>query len=293
MKKIILLYMLLITIPVYSNDATSVGQMKKDLEKIQKQNSYLLKETYALKKDLSSMTIRLNSLEKDNNEIKFNIVETSNNLNVQLSSTKSTIEDSKQALDNSIATKTTIGIICIVFIVGTFLLICFLLWRRQNSEFVTLDNIRETQNKMQSIQKKIQEESLKLDNQLLDILDKEKISQESSRSGAELDQSLVMKVADEIARMETNMSRMDSSIRGYKQLANSIKHIKDNYLANDYEIVEMLGKPYDEGMKVIADFVQDDNIEEGKQIITGIIKPQINYKGKMIQSAQIKVSQNI
>ena len=146
---------------------------------------------------------------------------------------------------------------------------------------------------MQSIQKKIQEESLKLDNQLLDILDKEKISQESSRSGAELDQSLVMKVADEIARMETNMSRMDSSIRGYKQLANSIKHIKDNYLANDYEIVEMLGKPYDEGMKVIADFVQDDNIEEGKQIITGIIKPQINYKGKMIQSAQIKVSQNI
>ena len=50
---------------------------------------------------------------------------------------------------------------------------------------------------------------------------------------------------------------------------------------------------YKEGMNVTAIFVDDDSIEEGKQIITGIIKPQINYKGVMIQAAQITVSQNI
>ena len=33
--------------------------------------------------------------------------------------------------------------------------------------------------------------------------------------------------------------------------------------------------------------------EGGEQIITGIIKPQVNYNGKMIQAAQITVSQNI
>ena len=69
--------------------------------------------------------------------------------------------------------------------------------------------------------------------------------------------------------------------------------MKNNLLANSYELVDMLGKPYHEGMKVIANFVEDENIEQGKQIITGIIKPQINYHGQMIQAAQITVSQNI
>lgn len=55
----------------------------------------------------------------------------------------------------------------------------------------------------------------------------------------------------------------------------------------------MLGKPYNEGMRVVANFIPDDTLEEGKQIITGITKPQVNYNGKMIQSAEITVSQNI
>ena len=41
------------------------------------------------------------------------------------------------------------------------------------------------------------------------------------------------------------------------------------------------------GMKSMS-----ESLEEGKQIITGIVKPQINYKGVMIKSAQITVSQN-
>ena len=107
------------------------------------------------------------------------------------------------------------------------------------------------------------------------------------------DHSLALKVADEIVRIELNMSRMDSSIKGYKQLAKAVERIKDNFKANGYEIVDMLGKPYNEGMKVIANFVVDEDLEEGKQIITGITKPQINYNGQMIQAAQITVSQNI
>ena len=46
-------------------------------------------------------------------------------------------------------------------------------------------------------------------------------------------------------------------------------------------------------MRVIADFVVNEELNEGEQIITGITKPQINYNGEMIQAAQITVSQNI
>ena len=55
-------------------------------------------------------------------------------------------------------------------------------------------------------------------------------------------------------------------------------------------MIEMLNQPYNEGMKVVANFVPDDKLENGQQLITGIIKPQINFNGIMIQSAQIKVS---
>lgn len=111
-------------------------------------------------------------------------------------------------------------------------------------------------------------------------------------ASTEPDHSLVKTLADRITFMEMTLYRMDSSVKGHKQLSKSIAQMKDNLSANGYEIVDMLGKEYDEGMRVTANFIEDENIEAGKQIITGIVKPQINYKGVMIQSAQITVSQN-
>ncbi|CAN0605917.1 unnamed protein product, partial [Ectocarpus sp. 12 AP-2014] len=35
----------------------------------------------------------------------------------------------------------------------------------------------------------------------------------------------------------------------------------------------------------------DENLEEGTRIITAVIKPQVNYKGVLIQRAQVDVSQ--
>ena len=46
-------------------------------------------------------------------------------------------------------------------------------------------------------------------------------------------------------------------------------------------------------MKASVNTIDDDTINAGERIITAIIKPQINYKGQMIQAAQITVSQNI
>lgn len=141
--------------------------------------------------------------------------------------------------------------------------------------------------------KKIQEESIKLDDKLLKLFERQIANVPQNEGSGKFDHSLALKVADEIVRIELNMSRMDSSIKGHKQLAKAVERIKDNFKANGYEIVDLLGKPYNEGMKVSANFVVDEDLEEGKQIITGITKPQVNYNGKMIQAAQITVSQNI
>ena len=112
-------------------------------------------------------------------------------------------------------------------------------------------------------------------------------------ASSDSERQLIKTLADRITFMEMTLYKMDSSVRGHKQLSKSIAQMKDNMLANGYEIVDMLGKPYHEGMKVTANFIEDEELEQGKQIITGIIKPQINYKGEMIQAAQITVSQNL
>jgi hypothetical protein len=108
---------------------------------------------------------------------------------------------------------------------------------------------------------------------------------------ADPDHSLALKLADEITLMERNISLMDASTKGLKQLNRSIGKLKDNLAANGYEIPELLGKPYNDGMKaIITNTVQDETLEHGVELITKIIKPQVNYQDKMIQAAQIEVS---
>ena len=137
-----------------------------------------------------------------------------------------------------------------------------------------------------------QEELIMMCKQVLVSTNRQK-NTNSVCTNAEIDHSLILKMANEITSIELNLSRMDTSMKGYKQLSKAVERIKNNFLANGYEIIDMLGKPYNEGMKVVANFIPDETLKEGTQIITGIIKPQINYNGKMIQSAQITVSQNI
>jgi len=136
----------------------------------------------------------------------------------------------------------------------------------------------------------IQEENVKLDGKLVELLEGQ---MKMATATSTPDHSLALKVADEIVRIETNLSRMDPAVKGFKQLSASVRRIKDNFLANGYEFVDMLGKQYNEGIKAIVTFVTDDDLKEGEQVITGIIKPQINYNGVMIQAAQIIVNQNI
>ena len=106
------------------------------------------------------------------------------------------------------------------------------------------------------------------------------------------DHRLVLALADEMVRMELNLKHMDPEAKGHRQLIRSLERMRNHLLSAGYEVVEMLGKPYEEGMKVVANFVLDETLPEGAQIITGITRPQVNYQGQMIQVAQITVSQN-
>lgn len=211
------------------------------------------------------------------------------NISREIDKTNSNMQDGQDMLRNRTLWMGIIAVVLLIIIIG----VIYRLARRIKLGDTSIDEVRKAQEALQLAQTKMQEESVKLDDKLLEMFDKQ-ISATPKVIGTDKpDHSLALKVADEIVRIELNMSRMDSSIKGYKQLAKAVERIKDNFKANGYEIIDMLGKPYNEGMKVTANFVADEELEEGKQIITGITKPQINYNRQMIQAAQITVSQNI
>jgi len=285
-----ILTILLISICLAAN-AQKETDIKTDISDL-KREIWLLKT--ANTKLNSNYNTLLDKYTEQSNEIKLlsdkvtqntnNISKTANELGVKIEQTDKTAKQQYSDLDNSLSKSTLYWIIAflgsLLLLAGVFI---FLRKRITKDKADTVEQIKNTK-------KTLEEEAVKLDGKLVEILETQlKINKEAPAT----DHSLALKVADEIVRIETNLSRMDESIKGYKQLAASVRRIKDNFMANGYEMVDMLGKPYHEGIIGKADFVSDENLKEGERIITNVIKPQINFGGIMIQKAHITVNQNI
>lgn len=258
-----------------------------ELKKTQKESERIIQ---TLKSENNKQSVVIDSLRNTCKQLTETQSADRKNVNGMIDKTNSNVQANQETLQSRTLLVCIIAILLLVIIVG----VTSRLAKRIKSGDTSIDEVRKAQEALEVAQKKMQEESIKLDNQMLAIVQKQLESKNTTSGGSAVpDHSLALKVADEIVRIELNMSRIDSSIKGYKQLSKAVERIKDNFNANGYEIVDMLGKPYNEGMNVIANFVADEDLEEGKQIITGITKPQINYNGQMIQAAQIIVSQNI
>jgi len=276
-----------------TNDSLKIVTLQREVSNLKSTVSRLQQEDRRLRNLYQQHAKELGSLRANQQQQTENVKSLADQVGADISDANQKIDSNVGILTNSINSRSWLGALGILIAIGLLAYTYYILRKKISSGVSTIDKIRSAQEGLETAQKSLQEESVKLDNKLVELLDK-KIEAAPAPSTNELaDHTLALKVADEIVRIETNLSRMDTSVKGYKQLAKAVERIRTNFLANGYEIVEMLGKPYNEGMKVVANFVSDDTLAEGEQKITGIIKPQINYKGKMIQSAQITVSQNL
>lgn len=254
-------------------------------KQIQNSISSNKEEIAKLQKKLEMSNLKIDSLERK-------IMGLQKELKVSQSNTSNKIEatnTSVKALDNSFKNKAIIGGIILGIVI--VILSCVILRLRKKLSLIktSIEETKNAQKDIQENQQQLENGAMTLDNKVADLLNTH-IS--STLQATQQDHSLALKVADEIVRIETNLYRMDPATRGYKQLTRSVQRMKDCFMTKGYEISDLLGKPYNEGMKVVANLVEDESLPEGSAIITGIIKPQIIYNGKMIQAAQITVSQN-
>lgn len=279
-----------------------VSTLKKELGEHKEKSKQSTKTTAKELSDLSDSQSKLNDFIETNNndyrlsidkiskelsEVSANLIRAENTLDEKVEDNRQAASESLADLGRLISNNINYLLISILSLLLIFSLLFFYLRKKMSVQSIDLTgSLLETR-------KSLEEEFVKIDNKLVDIFEVQMQAETNApvKVDAEVDHSLVIKIADEVVRIQKNITRMDEKTKGLKQLAASVIRIKDNVASNGYEIVDMLGKPYSKGLKGSVDFIVDDDLAVGDQIITRVIKPQINYQGVMIQSAQIEVSQ--
>ena len=280
--------------------ATEVNALRKQSRAIQasqqKTDRYvrslvtnLNNQIIKLQKILDRMQKRLNGLENSIEQTRSSLKQIHNKLENKIDTNKNVTIARLQKINSSLF-KNTRNWITAVSCTAIFSLVLFFLLRIQlKKEKSSLSN------DIKITQETKKQETVKLDSKLITLMETQlKLIQDEKQTpnskSKDFDHSLALKVADEIIRIQKNLKNMDQSTKGLKQLNAAVKRIQDNFEAKGYELVDMVGRPYNEGMKVSANFRPDESLKPGEQIITRIIKPQVNYNGVMIQAAQIEVS---
>lgn len=264
----------------------TVVDLSRKYQHVKSDISIIKGKSILLESKLKKNSLEIDSLHKKLDEIDIQIKQTENSI-AQIEG----MEKEKETEQNKINEKNNVSLI-IVSVISIVLLLTILLLiryiRRMNQNFET--KLEECNNNGISTSDKLNELIINHDSKLADLI----IGLSDDKEGIKsLNQSFVLEIAEQITRMEVNLYRMDSAVKGHKQLTRAIYNIKDSLRAQGYEVSELLGTRYVEGMKVSADFVEDEKLPLGTQIITGIRKPQILFNGKLLQAAEITVSQNI
>lgn len=252
------------------------NQQRLALRNSDKKYDSLLTRAESQKGLIESNTTNINAIASD---LGTQIQETGQKANTQIAQLDSSLE--KNRLYWIIATLVTLLLGGLVY---------WLLGKRIKSSKTDV----ETQ--IRNTKASLEEESVVINTKLIEVLDKQlklqELKQAETPKDEEKDHSLVLKVADEATKILMSLEVMDKNIKGYKFLKKYASTILNNVNAYGYEIPPLIGQKYNSAMEMEAKMEFDDSIEEGKQIIKRIIKPQINYNGKMIQAAKVIVAFN-
>jgi hypothetical protein len=275
---------------------------QEDLEKeikplTQKVNS-LQSENSKLKSEIGSLNAKLSNANKNIDSLitktQYNsnaITQTANQLGIQIKETGDKNEGKITEVSESLSKNSLYGIIGVLSTILLSGLLYWLLRKRQQSDKTDfIDQLSKTKSSIEeSLVKEFGKQTELMDSQL-HLIEQQKMTLQATPN-AEPDHSLALKVASEINLIERNINLMDSKTKGLKGLQASVVKLKDNLSANGYEIPELLGKLFHQGMKVIVtSSIPDENLEKDSEIISKVLIPQVNYNDKMIQTAQIEVS---
>ncbi|MBN8707338.1 MAG: septum formation initiator [Bacteroidetes bacterium] len=297
MAKTIIVFFLLSSVCAFAQNSANdeldskIKPFLESLQSLQNENNRMKQEIRTVNSKLLIANKSIDSLRKKTQENSNAISQTANELGIKIKETGDKNEDKITEVSVSLSKTSLYGIIGVLSAILLSGLLYWLLSKRQQTDKTDfIDQLNKTKSSIEeSLVKEFGKQTELMDLQL-HLIEQQKTTLQATPS-AEPDHSLALKVASEINLIERNINLMDSKTKGLRQLQASVGKLKDNLSANGYEMPELLGKPFNQGMRVIvATSIPDENLEKGAELITKILIPQVNYNDKMIQTAQIEVS---
>lgn len=258
----------------------------------------LLKKVENLRKDIGKIRISLDQ-EVDLNHTRTELIRqslesVSDSLGIQLGFLSDSLEYARShtfeeinEINTDIDDRTRYWIIASVILI-VLIAIVFVTLR-----YKVIDQRKIFGEEIEKTRKNLQEESIKVDGDLVRLFESQIAIEKESRGDDEsTSHALPLKLADEIHKMRKRLGSMDEN-HNVKVLKKRIESLEDTINDMDYSIEALEGTRFDEGMNIEARFIPDESLATNEQIITRVIRPQVNYKDKMIQSAQVEVSQGV
>lgn len=273
------------------------SEFRSEISKINGTINSLGDSNGQLQRTVSEQKKQIDNLSDQLAESQANIKKLADSTNVtvsEISSENKNTQSRIREIDQTISKRTVYWVIIILLISLLGFVSFVLLRRKQTSSSRDFDSkIEETKLELE----RLQAGANKHDAELAEVLQTQLGLLKGQRSlvgttAPEIDHKLPLKVGDEIHRMRKRIENMPQEIKSLGALRNSLTRLEEEFNENGYEIEDLLGKKYVDGMKVEARFVDDPNIPKGEEIITDILRPQIGYRGQVIQVAKVEVGKS-
>lgn len=302
LKNLFFVFVILLSLnSAYAEDTSYIDKKDFNLE-IQKINDEMiqLKKSHA---ELHKINDAMMQLKKSHTELKetvngqnktiddlHRLIETKED---QIQKNINTVKQETQTrmldIDQKISVRTVLWIVITIIVLLVCGAVYIILRKKLMLSSRTLDEqIIKTRETLES-------EAMKLDNKLMELLETQlqilkNQTQVSPQQENEIDHSLALRVGEEIHRMRKRIENMPEDTKGLGALKNSLMRLEEEFNENGYEIIELAGKLYNDSIMANTRFILSDELKIGENIISKVIKPQINYRGILIKTADIEVS---
>lgn len=271
-----------------------VALIKGEIKLLQAENLKLNSKILNLNSQINQANSTIKDLTSKVDSNKYAVNKLDSSLSIKIIKTGEAADLGLGKINNSVSEKSLYGIIAVLLALVVSFIIYWLLSNRQKSDkHDIVEQLSQAKNNIEeNIILQFGKHTELMESQLKYLKDQKNSA--VSAIAQEPDHSLALKLSGQINIMENNLNRMDQTVKGIKPLRKALENLKDNLAANGYEMPVLLGKQFHQGMKIIVvGKFPDDTLAKGEEIITKVLIPQVNYNDKMIQTAQIEVSEGL
>lgn len=290
---------------IESDNQQLLNSLQQQNTEYQAQNQQMTQQVSELKKELDSVNSQLIKSNQSLSELQAATQSANQSLKADINKLSADTTASTSDLDKKLSSRSLLGLLSLLSLLGLLAGTYWYLKKQQSQQSDSLAN--KVQSALEGVKKaeeNIVESDTKLVAQLNEVLAQIKLERDeliqaqalaatnssNAVSSDEEDHSLAIKLADEIHRMRRRIEALPEGTKGLKSLSKSLERLEEELEEKGYEIIDYTGMDYIEGMTLKARFIPSDELDDGQSVITRVVYPQVNFKDKLIQQADVEVS---